>query len=69
MDKDIKVIKRGCSGTGVLIEHDAGFISPDEPRNQPFINEIKKIDSGSRISIVEPLIVYVVLQKYGILCR
>jgi len=69
MDKDIKLIKRGQTGTGILIEHDAGFISPDEPRNQPFINEIKKLDSGNRLAIVEPLIVYVVLQKYGILNR
>ena len=42
MDKDIKLLKRGQVGYGFLIEHDAGFISPDEPRNQPFINEIKK---------------------------
>jgi hypothetical protein len=69
MDKDIKLLKRGQTGTGILIEHDAGFISPDEPRNQPFINEIKKLDSGNRVAIVEPLIVYVVLQKYGILNR
>jgi hypothetical protein len=69
MDKDIKLLKRGQVGYGVLIEHDAGFISPDEPRNQPFINEIKKLDSGNRLAIVEPLIVYVVLQKYGILNR
>lgn len=69
MDKDIKLLKRGQAGYGILIEHDAGFISPDEPRNQPFINEIKKLDSGNRVAIVEPLIVYVVLQKYGILNR
>jgi hypothetical protein len=36
-------------------------------QNQPFINEMKKLDTG-RMSIVEPL-VYVVLQKYGILNR
>jgi len=53
----------------MLIEHDAGYISPDEPRNQPFINEIKKLDTGSKLVIIEPLIVYVVLQKYGILNR
>ena len=41
--KDIKVLKRGQSGFGYLIESDAGYISPDEPRNQPFINEIKKL--------------------------
>jgi hypothetical protein len=65
---DIKVLKRGESGFGFLIEHDAGFISPDEPRNQPFINEIKKLEQG-KMSIVEPLVVYVILQKYGILNR
>jgi Prohead core protein serine protease len=69
MDKEIKLLKRGQSGYGVLIEHDAGFISPDEPRNQPFINEIKKLDTGTKLAIMEPLIVYVVLQKYGILNR
>jgi hypothetical protein len=67
--KDFKIIKRGESGWGGLIEHDAGYISPDEPRNQPFINEIKKLDGGNRLAIVEPLIVYVVLQKYDILNR
>lgn len=51
---------------GVLIESDAGFISPIDSRNTPFINEIKKLDSGVRISNDEPLVVYVVLQKYGV---
>jgi len=64
---DIKVLKAGQTGFGFLIEQDAGYISPDEPRNQPFINEIKKLDNGSKLAIVEPLVVYVVLQKYGIL--
>ncbi len=65
---DLKILKAGQVGTGIMIEHDAGFISPDEPRNKPFINEINKLDNG-KISIVEPLVVYVVLQKYGILNR
>jgi hypothetical protein len=68
MSTNLKLLRRGETGTGILIEHDAGFISPDEPRNQPFINEMKKLDTG-RMSIVEPLVVYVVLQKYGILNR
>lgn len=71
MDKNydkIKLLKRGETGFGYLIEHDAGYISPDEPRNQAFINEIKKLESG-KLVIAEPLIVYVVLQKYGILNR
>jgi len=67
--KNFRILKRGESGWGGLIEHDAGYISPDEPRNQPFINEIKKLDGGSKLAIIEPLIVYVVLQKYGILNR
>ena len=65
---NLKILKRGESGTGFLIEHDAGYISPDEPRNQPFISEIKKIDIG-KIIIAEPLVVYVILQKYGVLNR
>lgn len=64
----IKLLKRGESGFGYLIEQDAGYISPDEPRNQAFINEIKKLEAG-KIVIAEPLVVYVVLQKFGILNR
>ncbi len=67
--KDFKVLKRGETGWGGLIEQDAGYINPDEPRNQAFINEIKKLDTGSKLTIVEPLIVYVVLQKYDVLNR
>jgi hypothetical protein len=65
---NLKVLKRGQTGFGYLIEHDAGYISPDEPRNQPFINEIKKLDTGKMV-LAEPLIVYVILQKYGVLNR
>jgi len=68
MNNDIKLLKPGQSGFGILIEYDAGFINPEEPRNQPFINEMKKLDSG-KLSIMEPLVVYVVLQKYGTLNR
>jgi len=63
---EIKVLKRGQTGFGFLIEHDAGYISPDEPRNLPFITEMKKLETGKLI-IAEPLVVYVILQKYGIL--
>lgn len=65
---DIKILKKGQSGFGYLIEQDAGYISPDEPRNQAFINEIQKIESKDFV-IAEPLVVYVILQKYGILNR
>ena len=68
MDKDFRILKRGEIGWGGLIEHDAGYISPDEPRNQPFINELRKLETG-KLVIAEPLVVYVILQKYGILNR
>ena len=64
----IKTLRRGETGFGYLIEHDAGYISPDEPRNQPFINELRKLETG-KLVIAEPLVVYVILQKYGILNR
>lgn len=68
MDNELKIVKRGQSGRGILIEQDAGYISPNEPRNLPFINEIKKLNSGKLI-IEDPLVVYVILQKYGVLNR
>jgi len=63
---DIKILKAGESGFGFLIESDAGYISPSDMRNKPFITEMKKLDSGIHLNINEPLIVYVVLQKYGV---
>ena len=70
--KNFKILKRGDTGWGGLIEHDAGYISPDEPRNKPFIdilNEGNSLNKGTKLAMVEPLIVYVVLQKFGILNR
>lgn len=61
---DLKIVKAGQSGFGYLIENDAGYISPNEPRNQSLIREFKKLDLGQ--SDNEPLVVYVVLQKYGV---
>jgi hypothetical protein len=61
---DLNVIKAGQSGFGYLIENDAGFISLTEPRNQNLIREFKNLDLGE--SNGESLIVYVVLQKYGV---
>jgi len=68
MNNEIRILKRGESGIGILIEHDAGLISPDEPRNQAFITEMKKLEEGKFV-ISEPLVVYVILQKYGVLNR
>ncbi len=65
MSEDLKILKPGQQGLGVLIEQDAGFINPGDSRNKPFVNEIKKLDAGSPI-IASPLILYVVLQKWGV---
>jgi hypothetical protein len=61
---DLKVIKAGQVGTGYLIENDAGFISPSDPKNQSLIREFKKLEMGQDDS--DSLVVYVVLQKYGV---
>lgn len=57
-----KLIKVG--NKTLLTEQDAGYIEPNDIRNKPFINEVNKI--GRETIMVEPLILYVVLQKYGV---
>ena len=65
--ENLPILKAGAnSGFGVLVEHDAGYISPDDKRNSGFINELNKMGAGKPI-MVEPLVVVVVLQKYGVL--
>ena len=49
----------------IMIESDAGYIDLLDTRNKPFVNEVRKINEGAGI-IVEPLVLYVILQKYGI---
>lgn len=61
---EIKILKAGQSGFGYLIEQDAGYISPSDPKNQSLIREFKKIDLAN--STLDRLVVYVVLQKYGV---
>jgi hypothetical protein len=61
---DLKLLKAGQVGTGYLIENDAGYISPTDPKNQSLIREFKKLDLGQENS--DSLVVYVVLQKYGV---
>jgi hypothetical protein len=63
---DLKILKPGELGTGYLIEHDAGYIDPKDKRNHAFINEVAKIEGPDTISIMEPLVVTVVLQKYNV---
>ena len=60
---DIKTLKAGETGYGYLIEYDAGCISPLDARNQSVIREFKKLDATAP---TETLVVYVVLQKFGV---
>jgi hypothetical protein len=55
--------KNEINKKGILIEYDAGYISPKD--NKHFINEINKLTRGESI-VEEPLIVYAVMQKYGV---
>ena len=60
----MEIIKNNQSNKkGILIEYDAGYISPKD--NRHFINEISKLTEGQPI-IEEPLVVYAVMQKYGV---
>lgn len=62
----IKELKGKEVGFGLLIESDAGIISPKDPRNKQFIEEVSKFGNGkSNIEIVEPLVLYVILQKHS----
>lgn len=65
LDSEIKLLKAGKTGFGLMIESDAGYIEPSDIRNQPFINEVKNLEKGSPI-MAEPLKLFVVLQKYGV---
>lgn len=65
MDNSVNILKPNEVGYGIMIENDAGYISPNEERNSPFINEVSKLTEGKPI-IEEPLTLYVVLQKHGV---
>jgi len=64
--RELSILKANEVGTGYLIEYDAGHISPNDERNQPFINEVKKLEGAGSAIITEPYYVYAVLQKYGV---
>jgi len=55
--------KNEINKKGILIEYDSGYISPKDNRN--FVNEVNKLSQGQQI-VSDPLIVYAVMQKYGV---
>lgn len=60
----MEILKNGeLNKKGILVEYDAGYISPKD--NRHFITEINKLTKGEQI-IEDPLVVYAVLQKFGV---
>jgi hypothetical protein len=55
--------KNEINKKGILIEYDAGYISPKD--NKRFVNEVNKLSQGQQV-VTDPLIVYAVMQKYGV---
>ena len=58
----MKILKPNTVGTGLLVEYDAGYVSPND--NREFITEIKK-GASSKFNVENPYL-YAVLQKYGV---
>jgi hypothetical protein len=57
---NMEVLKPGQSGKGILIEYDAGYLSPTEKRNVDLIHESKGMLDHSK-----PFEFYAVLQKFN----
>lgn len=58
----MKILKPHEVGRGLMVEYDAGYVSPNH--NKEFINEVKKIGSDN-FDFQNPY-VYAVLQKWGV---
>jgi hypothetical protein len=63
---ELKTIRGGETGFGILIESDAGYISPTEYGNDRTINKLSDGTESHAGVITGPLVVIVVLQKWGI---
>jgi hypothetical protein len=57
---ELKILKPGQSGRGILIEEDAGYVSPTHEKNAIIIQESKNFLDHSK-----PFEFYAVLQKYN----
>jgi hypothetical protein len=56
---ELQIIKPGQTGKGILIEEDAGFISPNNEKNSYILEQKKMLDYS------KPFEFYAVLQKYN----
>lgn len=58
--KDYRILNASEIGKGILVEMDAGYISPSDPKNSEILREQKEMDYRN------PFEFYAVLQKYGV---
>ena len=58
--KDYRILNASETGKGILVEMDAGWISPSDPKNVDILREQKELDYRN------PFEFYAVLQKYGV---
>jgi hypothetical protein len=58
--KDYRILNASETGRGILVEMDAGWISPSDPKNVDILREQKELDYRN------PFEFYAVLQKYGV---
>lgn len=69
MDKNNLIeIKKGCTGTGLLVECD-GYISPEVGNNKQLFESYRKVNEGmdgDNFHCPYPFIVDAVLQRYGV---
>jgi hypothetical protein len=59
----MQLLKKGQTGFGLMIEQDAGFISPSD--NTHFLREMKERPEGEKFNLKVPKL-YAVMQKYGV---
>lgn len=58
--KDYRILNASETGKGILVEMDAGWVSPSDPKNVDILREQKELDYRN------PFEFYAVLQKYGV---
>ena len=58
--KDYRILNASEVGKGILVEMDAGYVSPSDPKNSEILREQKELDYRN------PFEFYAVLQKYGV---
>lgn len=61
-------MKKNIVHSGLIIENGCGYIDPHHERNVGFITEMKKLNhnNSNGIAIVEPLRLFVILQKFDV---